>query len=169
MAKKFHIPITGDIDLWARLERNPAHQFVCITGTNGKSTTHAMIDHVLKLAILPVQSGGNNGFPVFQFVSSPSIFNLELSSYQLEITHSIKFKVAVLLNITPDHISRHGTLESYISAKESVFEHVDGIKVIGVDTELSAKVYERHPDSLAISVQRPVHNGYFAIDGKVYR
>lgn len=169
MAKKLHIPITGDVDLWARLEKNPAHGYMGVTGTNGKSTTHAMIDHVLKLANLPVQSGGNNGFPVFQLASSPSVFNLELSSYQLEITKSITFKAAVLLNVTPDHISRHGTLESYIAAKESIFAQVDGIKVIGVDSELSEKIHQRHPDALAISVQRPVYNGYYALGGSVYR
>jgi UDP-N-acetylmuramoylalanine--D-glutamate ligase len=129
------IPIAGDIDLLARAL--PAVRKIGITGTNGKSTTTALIGHVLDLAGLAPAVGGNLGIPVLGFEPPrpDGILVLELSSYQLELSPALALDVAVLLNITPDHLARHGGMDGYIRAKTLVFRH--GTRpltaVVGVD------------------------------------
>src|SRR6266849_7383732 len=131
--------IIGDIELLARTRR--AATYVGITGTNGKSTTTALIGHILALAGRKVAVGGNLGTPALTLepLGSGALYVLEMSSYQLELTFSLTFDVAVLLNITPDHLDRHGGMDGYIAAKRRIFarQHKPQTAVIGIDDDLS--------------------------------
>ncbi|WP_310496016.1 UDP-N-acetylmuramoyl-L-alanine--D-glutamate ligase [Sandarakinorhabdus sp.] len=118
------VPVIGDIELFAQARAElPAHSVVGITGTNGKSTTTALVHHLLVAAGRPAQMGGNIGLPIMAQDALPAggCYVLELSSYQLDITMTLACDVAVLLNITPDHLERHGTLAAYAAAKARLF------------------------------------------------
>lgn len=139
------LSIIGDVELLLRAL--PDRRVVAITGTNGKSTTTALIGHILQQAHLPVQVGGNLGRPALEFEDPgrDGVLVLELSSYQLEITPSLAPTVAVFLNITPDHIERHGDLAGYIAAKRRIFAHQSpgSVAVVGVDDEPSHEIAEK--------------------------
>ena len=119
------IPVIGDIELFAQARAGlPPHKTVGITGTNGKSTATALIHHILASAGTPARMGGNIGLPILSQEPLPAggVYVLELSSFQIEITHSLDCEVAVLLNITPDHLDRHGSVTAYAAAKAGLFE-----------------------------------------------
>ena len=119
------IPVIGDIELFAQARAGlPPHKVVGITGTNGKSTTTALVHHILATAGIATRMGGNIGLAVLsqQPLAAGGVYVLELSSFQIEITHSLDCEVAVLLNITPDHLDRHGTVAAYGAAKAGLFE-----------------------------------------------
>ena len=119
------IPVIGDIELFAQARAGlPPHKVVGITGTNGKSTTTALVHHILASAGIATRMGGNIGLPILSQEPLPNggVYVLELSSFQIEITHSLDCEVAVLLNITPDHLDRHGTVAAYAAAKAGLFE-----------------------------------------------
>lgn len=119
------IPIIGDIELFAQARSElPPHKVVGVTGTNGKSTTSALIHHILVSAGIPARLGGNIGAPILgeEPLAAGGVYVLELSSFQLELTFTLDCDVAVLLNITPDHLDRHGTMEAYTAAKMRLFE-----------------------------------------------
>ncbi|MFM2043342.1 MAG: UDP-N-acetylmuramoylalanine--D-glutamate ligase [Pseudomonadota bacterium] len=120
-AKAAGIPIIGDVELLKRAQ--PDATYLCITGTNGKSTTTALTGHILAAAGKRIQVGGNLGTPVLTFdpLGADGIYVLEMSSYQLELSPSLGFDAAVLLNITPDHLDRHGGMDGYIGAKRLAF------------------------------------------------
>jgi UDP-N-acetylmuramoylalanine--D-glutamate ligase len=134
-ARGHGVPLTSDIDLFA--ERLDGRAVIGITGTNGKSTTTALVHHLLTAAGHNALLGGNIGKPVLDLdLGGPErIFVLELSSYQLDLATRIAPRVAVLLNITPDHLDRHGSFEAYIEAKRRLFtlQPDDGIAIVGVD------------------------------------
>lgn len=119
-ARQSNISITNDVALFRRV--CPDKKLVAITGTNGKSTTTALTGYVIKEAGLAVAIGGNLGTPVLDLDKDAEIFVLELSSYQLEIAHDLNATCAALLNITPDHIDHHGSMDAYIAAKMHVFD-----------------------------------------------
>jgi UDP-N-acetylmuramoylalanine--D-glutamate ligase len=141
-ARNAHVPVYGDVELL--MQAQPAARFVGITGTNGKSTTTALIGHILNHAGLKPEIGGNLGTPVLTLGSlgRDGIYVLELSSYQLELTPSLNCDVAVLLNITPDHLDRHGSMAGYVAAKRMVFRAVGKTQsaVIAVDDELCRQI-----------------------------
>ena len=119
------VEIIGDIELFARARPElPAHKVVGITGTNGKSTTTALIHHILKTAGVPTTMGGNIGLPILAQDPLPAggVYVLELSSYQIDLTGSLDCDVAVLLNITPDHLDRYENFEAYAASKVRMFE-----------------------------------------------
>jgi UDP-N-acetylmuramoylalanine--D-glutamate ligase len=119
------VKVIGDIELFALARPAlPPHRVVGITGTNGKSTTTALIHHILSEAGIASAMGGNIGLPIMAQAPLPAggVYVLELSSYQLEITHSLACEVAVLLNITPDHLERHGDMAGYAAAKARIFK-----------------------------------------------
>ncbi len=120
-ARSVGIEIIGDIELLALSCRTA--RYAGITGTNGKSTTTALLGHILKAAGIHVAIGGNLGIAalLLETLGADGVYVLEMSSYQLELTKSLVFDVAVLLNITPDHLDRHGGMEGYIAAKERIF------------------------------------------------
>ena len=119
------VEIIGDIELFARARPElPPHKVVGITGTNGKSTTTALVHHILKSAGLPTEIGGNIGLPILAQDPLPEggVYVLELSSYQIDLTQSLDCDVAVLLNITPDHLDRYESFEAYAASKARLFE-----------------------------------------------
>jgi UDP-N-acetylmuramoylalanine--D-glutamate ligase len=118
------VPVVGDTELFARaLPAMPPCRIVGITGTNGKSTTTALVHHLCRQAGLPSAMGGNIGLPIMAQDPLPAggVWVLELSSYQLEITNSLACDIAILTNITPDHLERHGTMAAYAGAKARLF------------------------------------------------
>jgi UDP-N-acetylmuramoylalanine--D-glutamate ligase len=124
-AREAGIEIIGDIELFARARSElPPHKVVGITGTNGKSTTTALIHHILKTAGVPTEMGGNIGLPILAQDPLPEggVYVLELSSYQIDLTRSLDCDIAVLLNITPDHLDRYDNFEAYAASKARLFE-----------------------------------------------
>ena len=119
-AREGGVEIIGDIELFARARPElPPHKVVGITGTNGKSTTTALVHHILQTAGIPSAMGGNIGLPILAQDQLPEggVYVLELSSYQLDLTQSLDCDVAVLLNITPDHLDRYDSFEAYAASK----------------------------------------------------
>ncbi|HEY4070695.1 MAG TPA: UDP-N-acetylmuramoyl-L-alanine--D-glutamate ligase [Sphingomicrobium sp.] len=124
-ARDVGVEIIGDIELFARARPElPPHKVVGITGTNGKSTTTALVHHILKTAGVPTTMGGNIGLPILVQDPLPEggVYVLELSSYQIDLTQSLDCDVAVLLNITPDHLDRYESFEAYAASKMRLFE-----------------------------------------------
>src|SRR4030095_2077654 len=124
-AREAGVEIIGDIELFARARAELApHKVGGITGTNGKSTTTALIHHILKTAGVPTEMGGNIGLPILAQDPLPEggVYVLELSSYQLDLTTSLDCDIAVLLNITPDHLDRYDGFEAYAASKARLFE-----------------------------------------------
>ena len=134
-----------DVELLARTR--PAARYVGITGTNGKSTTTALIGHILEGAGVPCQVGGNIGRGALDLgpLGADGVYVLELSSYQLELLETFRAHVAVWLNITPDHIDRHGDMMGYVAAKEHIFDRQKArdCAVIGIDDDYSRAVYDK--------------------------
>ncbi len=119
------VPIIGDIELFAEIRPYlPTHKVVGITGTNGKSTTTALIHHIIKTAGIPTMMGGNIGLPILGQDPLPpgGIYVLELSSYQIDLTYSLDCDVAVLLNISPDHLDRYDGFDDYRASKIRLLE-----------------------------------------------
>ncbi|MBM3648107.1 MAG: UDP-N-acetylmuramoyl-L-alanine--D-glutamate ligase [Alphaproteobacteria bacterium] len=143
-----------DVELLARAQ--PRARFIGITGTNGKSTTTALIGHVLKEAGRRCEVGGNIGRGALDLESlgDGGLYVLELSSYQLELLETFRAHVAIWLNITPDHIDRHGDLAGYVAAKANIFarQQPGDCAVIGIDDQPSHDVWERLRDRGGISV-----------------
>lgn len=123
-AAKFNVPIIGDIELFAQARAElPPHKVVGITGTNGKSTTTALVHHILQTAGVPSLMGGNIGLPILGRDPLPAggVYVLELSSYQIDLTFALDCDVAVLLNITPDHLDRYDGFAGYAASKARLF------------------------------------------------
>ena len=119
-ADSFGVPVIGDIELFAQARESlPPHKVVGITGTNGKSTTTALVHHILKTAGMPTAMGGNIGLPILEQEPLPGggVYVLELSSFQIDLTIGLDCDVAVLLNITPDHLDRYDSFEAYAASK----------------------------------------------------
>jgi UDP-N-acetylmuramoylalanine--D-glutamate ligase len=140
------VPIVGDVELFVR-ERNaraPNAPFVAITGTNGKSTTTALIAHVLKEAGREVAMGGNIGVPVLDLPApSPMLTHvIECSSYQIDLAPSLGPSVGLLINITPDHLDRHGDLARYAAIKERLVANAE-VALVGVDDEPCREICAR--------------------------
>ncbi|RYD56956.1 MAG: UDP-N-acetylmuramoyl-L-alanine--D-glutamate ligase [Sphingomonadales bacterium] len=139
------VPIIGDIELFAEARGElPPHKVVGITGTNGKSTTTALIHHICETAGLPSLMGGNIGLPILGRDPLPAggVYVLELSSYQIDLTHSLDCDVAVLLNITPDHLDRYDGFEGYAASKARLFgmQSPEHDAVIGIGDAPSAAI-----------------------------
>ena len=127
-AREAGIPIIGDIELFALARPSlPGHKVVGITGTNGKSTTTALVHHILKTAGVPTTMGGNIGLPILAQDPLPDggVYVLELSSYQIDLTFNLDCDVAVLLNITPDHLDRYDGFDDYAASKARLFAMQD--------------------------------------------
>ncbi|MBP2295335.1 UDP-N-acetylmuramoyl-L-alanine--D-glutamate ligase [Azospirillum rugosum] len=171
-ARAAGIELVCDIELLARAERDSA--YLGITGTNGKSTTTTLVGHVMEAAGRRIAVGGNLGTPVLTFPSlgGGGTYVLEMSSYQLELTVSITYDVAVLLNITPDHLDRHGGMDGYVAAKKLIFHRQTKPRtaVIGVDDAHCRKIHEElvaKGDQIVwpISAEGAVAGGIYAADG----
>ncbi len=163
-AQACNLPIISDVEIFQAARATlPAHKTVGITGTNGKSTTTALIGHILAAAGRPVAIGGNIGTGVLALDPLPSggVYVFELSSFQLDITASFDSDVAVLLNISPDHLDRHGSMAGYIAAKSRLIEQQGkgGTAVIAVDDQPSRDVAAICRSVVLVSSQTQVETG----------
>ncbi|HEX3699258.1 MAG TPA: UDP-N-acetylmuramoyl-L-alanine--D-glutamate ligase [Phenylobacterium sp.] len=180
-ARAAGVEVLGDIELFARtVNAAPEHRrpkIVAITGTNGKSTTTALIGHICAQAGRDVRIGGNIGYGVLglEDMHGGAVYVLELSSYQLDLTSSLKADVSVLLNISPDHLDRHGGMAGYVAAKRRVLlnQGKGDTAVIGVDdpwgqqicTEITAA---NRRTIVPISASKAMSRGVYALDGLLY-
>lgn len=145
-ARKYEIEIISEVEFALRISR--PRRWISITGTNGKSTTTALVGHILKSADIDCAIGGNIGEAVTGLpeIDVSGLYVIELSSYQLEITPSLTSDVGVILNISPDHLDRHGGMDGYIRAKEQVLKSVQpgGLAILGSGDALDkmAKDYQ---------------------------
>lgn len=151
-AREAHVPVIGDIELFAEARAAlPPHKVVGITGTNGKSTVTALITHMLESAGLPALMGGNIGLPILSRdpltpnATGAGVYVLELSSYQLDLSHSLACDVAVLTNITPDHLDRYDGFAGYTASKARLFslQHRDQVAIVAVDDDPSKMIASR--------------------------
>jgi len=155
-ATRAGVPLIGDIELFAQARSNlPSHRVVGITGTNGKSTTTSLVHHLLRNAAVPTRMGGNIGLPVLEQnpLAAGGVYVLELSSFQIDLTQSLSCDVAVLLNITPDHLDRYPDFAGYAASKARLFamQRIDQHAIFGVgDAETAAiaraETARRQPD-----------------------
>ncbi len=145
-AKQAGIEVIGDIELFAR-ERAacaPDAPLVAITGTNGKSTTTALIAHILREAGLDVAMGGNIGVPILDLPppSNERVHVVECSSFQIDLAPSLAPSVGVLVNLTPDHLDRHGSMANYAAIKERLVAN-SRVALVGVDDDECRAIAER--------------------------
>ena len=151
LAREAGVEIVGDIELFCRERRAlaPEAPFVAITGTNGKSTTTALIAHVLAQAGRDVQMGGNIGTAILSLAPPDAgrVHVIEMSSFQIDLTPGLDPTVGVLMNITPDHLDRHGTMEQYAAIKERLIAGA-GLAVVGIDDGPSRAIAERRAGDL---------------------
>ena len=167
--------IIGDIELLVRTQR--WCNFIGVTGTNGKSTTTALLGHIMQVAGREAEVGGNLGIPVLTLdpLGAEGTYVLEMSSYQLELTPSATFDVAVLLNISADHLDRHGGMDGYIAAKRIIFQRQTKPRaaVIGMDDSICRGICDELKATdeqvvIPVSGQDRVHGGVYAINGVLY-
>jgi UDP-N-acetylmuramoylalanine--D-glutamate ligase len=180
MAQLVGVPVIGDMELFARavnaLPEYERPRVVGITGTNGKSTTTALIGHILKTAGKDARVGGNIGVGVLDLdkLHGGAIYVLELSSYQLDLVETLRCDVAVMLNISPDHLGRHGGMDGYVQAKRRIFNNQGSqdVAVVGVDdtraqvmcAQLSAEGLRR---VIPVSAEYGLGRGVSVLDGKL--
>jgi UDP-N-acetylmuramoylalanine--D-glutamate ligase len=171
------VPILADVELLYRAVRATGSRarFLGITGTNGKSTTTALLAHILRRAGLPVEAGANLGPPALslKMLGSDGVYCLEMSSYMLERLATVRFDAAAMLNLSPDHLDRHGDMAGYAAAKRHIFDRQDEscTAVVGVDDPYAAAMAEalaRGPARLVrISGRGVVRGGVYVAHGRV--
>jgi UDP-N-acetylmuramoylalanine--D-glutamate ligase len=173
-AKAEGVPLISDIELLHRAQ--PRTRFVGITGTNGKSTVTTLIGHILKAAGRNAEVGGNLGQAVLTLppLGPDGTYVIELSSYQLDITPSPVSDIAVLLNITPDHLDRHGGMDGYVASKRLIMrpKGKSSLGIIGVDDDPCRAMFEALKREgkrrmVPISAERAIEGGVSAADGKL--
>lgn len=171
-AKAAGIEIIGDIELFCR-ERaalTPDSPLIAITGTNGKSTTTALIAHILKQAGRSVEMGGNIGTAILSLEppATGRIHVIECSSYQIDLAPGLAPSVGILLNVSADHLDRHGTIDNYAAIKARLVEHSDAA-VVGTDDRFCAKVADdveaASADLTRVGIRNPVSRGIMLHDG----
>ncbi|MGH1421358.1 MAG: UDP-N-acetylmuramoyl-L-alanine--D-glutamate ligase [Hyphomonas sp.] len=181
MAEMTGVPVVGDMELFARavqsLPERARPKVIGITGTNGKSTTTELIGHILRHAGRDVRIGGNIGTGVLNLASlhANAIYVLELSSYQLDLVKSLHCDIAVMLNISPDHLDRHGGMEGYQAAKMRIFQNQTekDTAIVGFDEPISQSI------AIGLSASGPANvvqvaatyalgRGVSAVSGSIY-
>ncbi|WP_162652639.1 UDP-N-acetylmuramoyl-L-alanine--D-glutamate ligase [Lentilitoribacter sp. Alg239-R112] len=163
-----NIPIIGDVEIFSLERANvaPDAPLIAITGTNGKSTTTALIAHILETAGRDVQMGGNIGTAILSLdePSGDKYYVVECSSYQIDLAPSLHPTAGILLNLTPDHLDRHGSMEHYASVKSRLVEKSD-TAILGVDDvwcrDIIRKLCEAGRNPKQVSVQTEVESGLY--------
>jgi UDP-N-acetylmuramoylalanine--D-glutamate ligase len=180
-AQEARTEVIGDVELFFRVMRRMdaglRPRIVCITGTNGKSTTTALVGHLLQRLGHDAEVGGNIGKPVLDLAppSERRVYVLELSSFQIDLTPSLHPDVGVLLNITPDHLDRHGTMENYARVKANIFarqgrgDHA----IVGVDdtycAQICTQLSSRGDVAVSpVSVGKVLGRGIHVVDGVLH-
>ncbi len=168
-------PVIGDIDLFANAVTDAA--VVGVTGSNGKSTTTALVGHLLEACGRPVVTGGNLGRPALDLpeLDADGVYVLELSSFQIDLAPSLVCDVAVLLNLSPDHLDRHGDMAGYVAVKKRLLlqQSTSGTAIVGVDDRESATILEdlqsaQRQRVIPVGVGRAIEGGVYVIDGVLY-
>jgi UDP-N-acetylmuramoylalanine--D-glutamate ligase len=172
LARQNNVEVIGDIELFCRerAKSAPGSPFIAITGTNGKSTTTALIAHILGSAGRDIQMGGNIGVPILALAPpAPDRFHvIECSSYQIDLAPTLDPSIGILINLAEDHLDRHGTMDNYAAVKERLVTGVEpgGTAVVGVDDEwcrtIAGKLEQGCRSLLRVSVHRPLPIGVFA-------
>jgi len=169
--RNFGLPVIGEVELAARFL---AGKTLAITGSNGKTTTTSLCGEILAAALPHVQVGGNIGVPVIALVDQSREDGwsvLEVSSFQLETTFDFRPDIAVILNITPDHLDRHGSFENYVAAKERIFanQHSDDALILNADDEVAMRAAARAKSRVFwFSRTRIIRQGSFVHDGAIW-
>lgn len=171
LAKEAGGEIIGDIELFCRERAKiaPNAPFIAITGTNGKSTTTALIAHILREAGRDVQMGGNIGTAILSLEppADNRIHVIECSSFQIDLAPSLNPTIGVMLNLSPDHLDRHGTMENYAAIKERLVANAT-MSVIGIDDEMSRMIADKcivnGTKVFRISVEPMSSEGFYADD-----
>ena len=172
-ARESGVEVIGDIEIFARerAAHAPNAPFIAITGTNGKSTTTALIAHILRHAGRDVQLGGNIGRAVLTLEEpAPERFHVvEMSSFQIDLTPTLKPTVGVMLNVTPDHLDRHGSIEHYASVKERLVEGAE-VAAVGIDDDFGLAMLQRRVQrrpAIAFSAEKSLAPGYSLLDDTI--
>jgi UDP-N-acetylmuramoylalanine--D-glutamate ligase len=171
LAREAGVEVIGDIELFCRERRRhaPNAPFVAITGTNGKSTTTALIAHLMRFAGYDTQMGGNIGTAILslQPPRMGRVHVIEMSSYQIDLAPSLDPSVGILINISEDHIDRHGTLDRYAAVKERLVAGVkpEGTAIVGVDDVWCRNIADRldraGKNVVRVSVRNPLADGVY--------
>ncbi|HWP25605.1 MAG TPA: UDP-N-acetylmuramoyl-L-alanine--D-glutamate ligase [Xanthobacteraceae bacterium] len=179
LARRAAVEVIGDIELYCRERRKhaPDSPFIAVTGTNGKSTTTALIAHLLTAAGHSAQAGGNLGTPVLALAPPrpDHAHVVECSSYQIDLAPSLDPRIGMLLNISADHLDRHGTIENYAAVKERLVAGVPphGAAIIGVDDAwcqaAAERLAQRGLPVVQVSVQRPLTDGIYVDGGRIFQ
>jgi UDP-N-acetylmuramoylalanine--D-glutamate ligase len=160
-ARRRGLPVIGEIELFARAANAPV---VAVTGSNGKSTVTAVVGQILAAYGLQAPTGGNLGPPALELLAADAdAYVVEVSSFQMETTESLRPAAAAVLNVSADHLDRHGTLEHYAALKEKVLVHA-ARAVVNADDALVAAMGARHADAVAFSLRAPLARGYSVIE-----
>ncbi len=176
-AEQAGIEVIGDIELFCRERRKIAADapFVAITGTNGKSTTTALVAHLFSTFGFSVEVGGNIGTPILALAppDSARVHVIECSSYQIDLAPTLDPSTGILLNVTPDHLDRHGAMDNYAAIKARLVAAAD-LAVIGVDDAytraIAARLREEGREVALVSAAgQPVDNGVVYEGGRLFR
>jgi UDP-N-acetylmuramoylalanine--D-glutamate ligase len=177
LAQKNGVQVIGDIELFCRERRfhAPDAPFVAITGTNGKSTTTALIAHLAVSAGIDVQLGGNIGTAILslQPPQAGRAYVIECSSYQIDLAPSLDPSIGILINLSEDHLDRHGSMKNYSMAKQRLLAGVpnNGTAIVGVDDEwcrtIANRIEQAGKHLVRISVHHKLANGVYVTEGRV--
>ncbi len=179
LAQKAGVEVIGDIELFCRERRRiaPDAPFVAITGTNGKSTTTALVAHLAASVDMDAQLGGNIGTAILSLEppAAGRVHVIECSSYQIDLAPSLDPSVGILINLSEDHLDRHGTMKHYAAVKERLVAGVpnQGTAIIGVDDEWCRTIADRLEQAgkrvVRISVRRKLTNGIYVEGERIMR
>ena len=179
LARKAGVAVIGDIELFCRERAKlaPGAPFVAITGTNGKSTTTALIAHLAASAGMDAQLGGNIGTAILslQPPRAGRVHVIECSSYQIDLAPSLDPSVGILINLSEDHLDRHGSMEHYAEVKERLVAGVpsNGTAIVGVDDDWCRAIADRLAQVgkrvVRISVHRELSDGIYVANGRIMR
>jgi UDP-N-acetylmuramoylalanine--D-glutamate ligase len=175
-ARQAGVEIIGDIELFCRERQKlaPASPFVAITGTNGKSTTTALVAHLFKSFGFAVEVGGNIGTPILALAppAQDRVHVVECSSFQIDLAPTLNPSAGILLNVTPDHLDRHGTMENYAAIKARLVENA-GLAVVGIDDDISRaiadKLIKSGKSTVRVSVNKSAVEDGIVLDGTCLR
>jgi UDP-N-acetylmuramoylalanine--D-glutamate ligase len=179
LARESAVEVIGDIELFCRERRRhaPGAPFVAITGTNGKSTTTALIAHLVAAAGMDAQLGGNIGTAILSLLppGAGRVHVIECSSYQIDLAPSLDPSIGILINLSEDHLDRHGTMDNYAAVKERLIAGVpsDGAAIVGVDDDWCRAVADRRERSgkrvIRISVRQRLSDGIYVERQRIIR
>src|SRR5262249_9946646 len=177
LARNAAVEVIGDIELFCRERRKlaPDAPFIAITGTNGKSTTTALTAHLFAQANYDVQLGGNIGTAILSLEppATGRVHVVECSSFQIDLAPPLDPRVGILLNVTEDHLDRHGTIREYAAIKERLVAGVqqNGTAIVGVDDNWCAAIADRIERAgkrlVRVSVRRPLPDGLYVEGDRV--